>query len=71
MARPDCRCATIPSGYHNIEDRQKHTHMKTKFPMILAATIILAGRMPAPRGPGILPGASKQKLLPIPHSSAP
>jgi hypothetical protein len=23
--------------------------------------------MPAPRGPGILPGASKQKLLPIPH----
>ena len=29
-----------------------------------------AGKMPAPRGPGILPGALKQKPLPIPHSSA-
>ena len=29
-----------------------------------------AGSMPAPRGPGILPGASKQKkLLSFPHSS--
>ena len=30
----------------------------------LAWLIQAAGRMPAPPGPGILPGASKQKLFP-------